>query len=420
MKKLAATIITLSILAMPMVSMADTTASTTVSANASVQALLTQIQALQAQIQALKTAQTQVQTAANNVGSTLQLIRSLKQGMSGDDVKALQAILAADPTLYQGNITGFFGPLTAEGVKKFQKKFGIETVGSVGPKTLRKLNEEMDHLGLSKENDDNQGDKDHGKSEQKLCIPPGHMIAPGWLKHNEKPVPTALIPLCNDRKDGDRDEHNGDHNASTTPTLTTNASAQVQIGGMIHDTAHLSGGNAPTGVISFKVYGPNDTACATPLTPGLESLIVSGNKDYISPNFQTTAIGTYRFVATYSGDAKNKSVTTSCSDANEVVNVTPVVDQISPVISSVVSSSTSNGAVITWTTNENADSKVWFGTTNPLVLGASVSNSSMVTSHSATITGQATSTTLFYVVVSKDGSGNTATSTQSSFTTLSL
>ncbi len=56
------------------------------------------------------------------------------------DVRALQEILTFEG-VYSGPITGNFFGLTQEGVKRFQKKYGIEQAGSVGPLTRRKLNE---------------------------------------------------------------------------------------------------------------------------------------------------------------------------------------------------------------------------------------------------------------------------------------
>jgi hypothetical protein len=71
----------------------------------------------------------------------LQLTSQLKQGMSGAGVKQLQAVLATDPDLLsKQNITGFFGPITAKAVEKFQRHFGLDPVGAVGPRTLEKVN----------------------------------------------------------------------------------------------------------------------------------------------------------------------------------------------------------------------------------------------------------------------------------------
>ena len=70
-------------------------------------------------------------------------------GSSGPDVTTLQTYLAANPNLYpSGLITGYFGPLTEEGVENFQTLYGIVSSGTatttgfgrVGPMTLAKLN----------------------------------------------------------------------------------------------------------------------------------------------------------------------------------------------------------------------------------------------------------------------------------------
>ena len=106
-----------------------------------------------------------------------------------------------------------------------------------------------------------------------------------------------------------------------SPTISTTASASVLVGGQIHDTATLAGGFNPTGTITFRLYGPNDATCAT--TAIFTSTVnVNGNDDYVSSAFTTTAAGTYRWVATYSGDANNAVASGSCNDANENVIVT--------------------------------------------------------------------------------------------------
>ncbi|KND47673.1 MAG: putative hemagglutinin-related protein [Parcubacteria bacterium C7867-006] len=424
-----------SAMVMPAVGFADT--STTSTQSAAVASMLQQIQTLQAQIQALRAAQTQVASTSANISTTLVAMRNLRQGMSGDDVKALQAILAADPTIYSGGITGYFGPLTNQALKKYQKKFGLETVGFVGPKTLKKLSEHMNELGLSNESSSststsvttdfrrNGDEKERG--EKKLCVkvPPGHLIAPGWLKKNNGERP--IVPECqtlpkgiDDKRDNDGWNNNG--NSSTTPVISNTASDSVVVGGTIKDTATLSFGNAPTGTISFQVYAPYDSSCTMPLTPAPASATVNGNGNYVSGNFTATSTGTYRFIATYSGDSKNKSVSTKCTDAGASVVVTAAPDTTAPVITSVGTSNlfgtTTN---IVWTTNEAATSKVWFGTSTPLSLTSAntqmVNNSSLVTSHTLSLSGLATSTTYYYVVVSSDAANNTASSTESSFLT---
>ncbi len=82
------------------------------------------------------------------------LSRQLDEGMTGDDVSALQRFLATDNTIYpQGLVTGFFGPLTFSAVSNFQSRNGIATVGRVGPITLAAINRVSNSIGGS--DDDN-------------------------------------------------------------------------------------------------------------------------------------------------------------------------------------------------------------------------------------------------------------------------
>ena len=107
---------------------------------------------------------------------------------------------------------------------------------------------------------------------------------------------------------------------SAFPTLTTQASGSVMLGGSISDTATLSGSSSATGEIAFYAYGPNDSSCAG--SPAFTSAVsVAGDGSYNSGPFTPAAAGTYRFVASYGGDVNNKGVATACTDANESVTV---------------------------------------------------------------------------------------------------
>lgn len=120
---------------------------------------------------------------------------------------------------------------------------------------------------------------------------------------------------------------NGDNESVTVtsvkPTLTTHASADVTLGKSISDTAVLAGGNAPTGSITFKAYGPDDANC-TGTAAASSTKTVSGNASYTSATFTPKTAGVYRYIATYSGDGSNASVADSCGAANESVTVSKV------------------------------------------------------------------------------------------------
>lgn len=91
-------------------------------------------------------------------------------------------------------------------------------------------------------------------------------------------------------------------------------------------------------------------------------------------------------------------------------------DTTPPVITNVQATNIqANQATITWTTDESADSKVDYGTTTSY--GSSQSSGSMVTNHSITLTGLSASTLYHYKVTSVDGSSNSASSNDYTFTT---
>ncbi|OGJ04429.1 hypothetical protein A3F97_02985 [Candidatus Nomurabacteria bacterium RIFCSPLOWO2_12_FULL_41_10] len=288
----------------------STTASSTISDM--IKQLEAQIATLQVRIESLRKAEADVRLSQQSVNDTaVSLIREMREGMSGDDVKALQALLAADAEIYpEGLISGFYGRLTAMAVMRFQKKHGLDQVGRVGPKTLEKLRKELNKISLKLEKDDDDDDDDNDRNERVVCLfnPPGHMIAPGWLRKNPKPGKSdreRLIPNC--RRGG---------TGTTTP-----------------------------------------------------------------PSTDTTA----------------------------------------PIISGLMATSTTaSSTLIKWTTNESATSRVWFGTSTPIVIATSTfkaGSNTLVQSHKIGLSGLTASTTYRYIAVSKDAFGNTATSSEASFLT---
>lgn len=156
-KYLAAGIVAAAIV-LPLVSSAEATTSTSTSADvkAQIQALLDQIHALQLQLKALiasSTASGALHGTTTNFGegdhgmmpagqmgkmACVTLSRNLGIGSHGDDVMKLQQMLADDPeTEFKATATGFFGPMTARAMMKFQMHMGIASSsdGRVGPLT---------------------------------------------------------------------------------------------------------------------------------------------------------------------------------------------------------------------------------------------------------------------------------------------
>jgi hypothetical protein len=109
---------------------------------------------------------------------------------------------------------------------------------------------------------------------------------------------------------------------ATPTTLSTQASPSTLLGGPLYDRATLSGGSSPTGTITFKLYGPNDTNCTGPVAFS-SPVTVSGNGTYQSAPFTPSAVGTYRWTADYSGDGTNSPSSDPCNSANESATINP-------------------------------------------------------------------------------------------------
>jgi len=108
---------------------------------------------------------------------------------------------------------------------------------------------------------------------------------------------------------------------------------------------------------------------------------------------------------------------------NEAVSAeywfTTAADITQPVISDITASGvTSTTALITWTTNEAADSQVEYGTTTSYG-SSSPADPNLVTSHNVFLAGLAPNALYHYRVKSADASGNMTISPDQTFTTLS-
>ena len=378
------------------------------------QTLLDQIKALQAQIVALQ--QQQQPLIQQQQANMVSLIRTLRQGATGEDVAALQALLAADPSIYpEGTISGFFGKLTAQAVKRFQNRHGLEQVGDVGPKTLKKLNEFLrEHpMGWQTGTSTIATSSNRGQGEaHRPCaiVPPGHLIAPGWLrKHSDDDKP--VVPLCQTLPKGiwdkmDDDEDDEDHGTTTrdriAPVISSvSATSLTTTGATIQWTTNENS-------TSQVEYGISTAYGST--TPINFTLVGSH-----SVNLTSLLASTLYHFRVYSRDAANNLATSS-----DMTFTTVTPDTTAPAISGIsVAPIASTTATVSWTTNENATGKVYYATTSPVNLGTALTmgSASLTLGHSFGLTGLTASTTYYYVLESIDASSNTATTSTASFVT---
>src|SRR4029077_16981867 len=80
--------------------------------------------------------------------------------------------------------------------------------------------------------------------------------------------------------------------------------------------------------------------CATSIFTTTKA--VNGNGPYTSANFTPLTVGTYRWIASYGGDANNNAVSGACNDANESV----LVNQAGPAVVTQASAPVTIGGAI--------------------------------------------------------------------------
>lgn len=344
-------LLSLAILSSTSASAQNTTSTTAIST------LETMISQLMEQIKGLETKIAELKSQVKAVAEELKIERTLRMGISGDDVKKLQEFLGEYPEFYpEGLITGYFGSLTHKAMKRLQLKYELEADGVLGPRTICTLKAVFEN--------------EAGKSGK---MPPGLLIAPGILKKIDceiKPFAGQILPpgiisklststpiVCYDNDDeDDRDENKKDDDDDDEDNDDED--------------------------------GDDDDKKSNKKEHKEKKL---KRKCYFAP------------IATSTPPTATSTDTTA-----------PIISGVS---ATNVASST---ATVNWTTNEPATRKVYYSTSTPIDFGTALtaSASSLATSHSLNLSSLTASSTYQFTIESKDASNNTATSSQQSFITL--
>jgi len=193
------------------------------------------------------------------------------------------------------------------------------------------------------------------------------------------------------------------YNPPVAPTGLTVADVAGDQGGALQLSWTVS---ASTDITQQRIY--RGTSSGGPYS--LVTTITDNTTSTYTNTGLTNGITYYYVIRAF--DGSTESVTSNVGSATPLDNLAPTISNVAAV------SITTGGATITWTTNEASDTQVEYGTTTSY--GSSTTlNTSMVTSHNATLSGLAASTLYHYRVKSRDAAGNLATSGDFTFTTAS-
>lgn len=204
---------------------------------------------------------------------------------------------------------------------------------------------------------------------------------------------------------------------SSDMTFTTTASTPVDTASPVISSVAVSNISATGATVTWTTNESADsqvsygTTVAYGSTTTLDTSLVTSHSVVLSGLSASTLYN----IAVRSKDASaNLAVSPNVS-----FTTSAPADTTAPAISGISAIVGSSTATVQWTTNENATSKVYYGSANPLILGSAttLSSASLLTAHSLVPGGLSTSTTYYYVVESVDGASNISTSSQQSFTT---
>jgi alpha-tubulin suppressor-like RCC1 family protein len=118
----------------------------------------------------------------------------------------------------------------------------------------------------------------------------------------------------------------------------------------------------------------------------------------------------------HSEDAANNEVITPESSFTTLAG--PTGDITPPVVSNISVNPATNGATITWTTDEASTSFVEYSQISGFTTGTMVGSDEPVTDHSVTIVGLSSEETYYFRIHSEDAANNEVITPESSFTTL--
>ncbi|MDB5265327.1 MAG: hypothetical protein JWM39_40 [Parcubacteria group bacterium] len=293
--------------------------------------------------------------------------RPLSVGSTGTDVSALQQFLKNAGFYTFPNITGYFGQVTKNAVAAFQAAHDISSIGLVGPITLNLLN-----TGIA-------------------------ASAPGIAVSAPESAPTLVLTRILDTGSTGTDvsalqQFLKNAGFYTYPTITGYFGAVTKNAVAAFQAAH--------GLPSVGTVGPLTRAVLVTVSSGSSSGTASTHPEFTNAN---GGISSGASEGSGGGGGSSQSA--------------PPSDTTPPVVSAISSGTPgTTSATIQWTTDESADSDVAYGTTSSY--GATTTpDTSLVTSHSVTITGLTVATTYHFRIRTADSSGNTAYSADQTFTT---
>jgi hypothetical protein len=201
--------------------------------------------------------------------------------------------------------------------------------------------------------------------------------------------------------------------AAPTVSSTTPTNGATGISVAVHPTVLFSEAMIPTSVTTATVRLLDDTSTPVAQAAGSPSLSSDGLTVTITPAANLLQGKSYRIqVIGGASGVMDLGLHPLATTFLQSTGFSTTADTTAPTITAVASSSiAATSATVTWTTNEAADSQVFYREQGDTAYQQTVLDATKVTAHSVALQGLSPSTTYEYYVRSADAASNAATST---------
>ena len=200
--------------------------------------------------------------------------------------------------------------------------------------------------------------------------------------------------------------------AAPTVSSTTPLNAANGVSVAVQPTVTFSEAMLPSSITAANVKLLDDTSAVVAQAAGSPSLSANGLVATIVPATNLTQGKTYRIqVVGGAGGVLDLANHPLAATFTQSTGFSTVADTTAPTITTVASSGvTATTATITWTTNEAADSQVFYRNLGAAAYQQTTADATLVTAHSVALAGLDPSTTIEYYVSSADSAGNSTNS----------
>lgn len=283
----------------------------------SVSELQSAINQLYEQIKSLQSKIVELQSQVELTKSTeLKFTKTLKQGMSGNDVRALQEFLQ-ELNFYKNKINGYFNLSTKKALIKFQKSYNLKQTGILDAKTRKVINEliaEKEKEEIADEDDDTPTASSTPSTLLKSSIPTSTTTSPASTTTTSTSAPqqssavSSAVQSSSVSQSYSAPQSSYSSPPSSSNTTNTTSVATITIASSTaSSTSSVDDTSSPTTPRNFSMRADSPGSLLFSWSAPTNSTGITGYRLYVK-NTQTNITKEYNYPISTTGAAGAASV----------------------------------------------------------------------------------------------------------------